>query len=500
MRDRDMVAAIVAGDPAGLAAAYDCYAASLHAYCRTLLADPADAADAVQDTFVIAAAKLGGLRDPDRLRPWLYAVARNECHRRLRGRSRQADLEEAGEVIDDDADPGSEAQRGELRGLVLAAMAGLNSGDREVIELNLRHDLDGADLADALGVPASHAHALASRARAQLERALGALLVARYGRRDCAELDSLLADWDGELTVLLRKRVARHIESCQACGSRKRRELSPAALLSALPVVALPTGLRDQVLRLVGDLTPHAVSYCAMVTGRAEPFHDNGFPVQVSPVDSGGRGGRGPGRLRFLLAAAAALLLVAGAAGYLLLHGSWAHERLRPVAAASTMVVTVTPTSATPTATPTPTHSSASPSPSTSSPSPPTSPSPSPTTSSPSPSPSPTRKSPSPPPSPGTLSANPARIVLTMPVTGGPWSGTFTLTATGGPVTYTVDVPESGDNVPYFAAVPASGKLSSGQSVTIAVTAINGGPPGYFNTVTIEPGNVPVTVLYPPSG
>jgi hypothetical protein len=37
-------------------------------------------ADAVEETFVIAAARLGGLRDPRKLRPWLYAVARNECH------------------------------------------------------------------------------------------------------------------------------------------------------------------------------------------------------------------------------------------------------------------------------------------------------------------------------------------------------------------------------------------------------------------------------------
>ena len=64
MRDREIVAAIVAGDPAGLAAAYDRYAAVLHVYCRSLLAEPADAADVVQDTFVIAAAKLADLRDP----------------------------------------------------------------------------------------------------------------------------------------------------------------------------------------------------------------------------------------------------------------------------------------------------------------------------------------------------------------------------------------------------------------------------------------------------
>ena len=90
MHDREIVAAIVAGNPAGLAAAYDRYAAALHTYCRTLLAEPADAADAVQDTFIVAAAKLDGLRDPDRLRPWLYAVARNECHRRLRAPARSS--------------------------------------------------------------------------------------------------------------------------------------------------------------------------------------------------------------------------------------------------------------------------------------------------------------------------------------------------------------------------------------------------------------------------
>ena len=55
MRDSEIVAVIVAGDPHGLAAAYDRYAAALHTYCRSLLAEPADAADAVQDTFVIAA-------------------------------------------------------------------------------------------------------------------------------------------------------------------------------------------------------------------------------------------------------------------------------------------------------------------------------------------------------------------------------------------------------------------------------------------------------------
>jgi DNA-directed RNA polymerase specialized sigma24 family protein len=69
MEDREVVAAIVSGDPAGLAEAYDRYAVPLYAYCGSLLREPADAADAVQDTFLIAAARLRGLRDPAKLRP-----------------------------------------------------------------------------------------------------------------------------------------------------------------------------------------------------------------------------------------------------------------------------------------------------------------------------------------------------------------------------------------------------------------------------------------------
>ena len=77
-----MVAAVVAGNPDGIAEAYDRYAASLHAYCHSMLPGP-EAAEVVQDTFIIAVSKLGGLRDPDRLDAWLHAVARNECLRRL---------------------------------------------------------------------------------------------------------------------------------------------------------------------------------------------------------------------------------------------------------------------------------------------------------------------------------------------------------------------------------------------------------------------------------
>jgi RNA polymerase sigma factor (sigma-70 family) len=497
MHDREIVAAIVAGNPAGLATAYDRYAAALHTYCRTLLAEPADAADAVQDTFIVAAAKLDGLRDPDRLRPWLYAVARNECHRRLRARARTVDLDEAGEMTDDAAaDVGHAAERADLRRLVRAAVAGLNPGEREVIELSLRHDLEGPDLADALGVPANQAHALASRARGQLERPLGALLVARSGREDCPELNEILASWDGDLTVLLRKRVSRHIEQCDVCGERKRRELSPAMLLGALPVFMLPPGLREQVLRLVSDPRPQAARYREHVAHQAEPFGRSGFPVPVAPLARLRPRGR---TIAFATVAALLLVLVGGvAAAAMLRHGGGTANAAAHGAATlgASPGASASSSPAGPGKSPDVKHAKAAASapppaaPGSATPASPTAaPKPTTTTSKPTPTKSPT-PSPTPPPPPGTLSESPATIRIPDLDS----SATFTLTANGGPVSFTITGP-TGLNIS-----PASGDLTSGETVTVTVTAVGNGPPDFVNDLTVDPGGLTVQVDYPPKG
>ena len=498
MRDSEIVAAIVVGDPSGLAAAYDRYAAPLYAYCRSLLAEPADAADAVQDTFVVAASKLDGLRDPDRLRPWLYAVARNECHRRLRARARITDLAEAGEMTDASPDVGVGAERGELRDLVRSAIAGLNPGEREVIELTLRHDLDGPDLAGALGVPVNQAHALASRARGQLERSLGALLVARTGREACAELDEILADWDGELTVLMRKRVSRHIEDCDICGERKKRELSPAMLLSALPVFILPPGLRHQVLRLVSDISPEAVRYREHVVRRSEPFRSSGFPVPVAEFAAAALWGRWQRRTVIYAAVAALVVILAGGAiaAAMIRHGSG------PSTATAHSAAGAGPSGSGPAALGAPTGSSPSPSPTRASASAaastlptasvnPTNPAPSPTKAKkPNPKPSSSgSSSPTPPPA-GTLTGIPSTVTLEPLEVAPGFAGSFQMTADGGPVTFTITVPGGSD----LTVTPLTESLTKGQTVTIDISATESGQPV---TLTVNPGGQTVTVEFP---
>ena len=500
MLDREIVASIVAGDPAGLATAYDRYAPGLYAYCQSLLTEPADAADAVQDTFIIAAAKLSALRDQDRLRPWLYAVARNECYRRLRAAGSAAPLDEAGGVTDETDDLGSDLEQAELREVVWSALGGLTPTEREIIELNLGHELTGADLADALGVPRNQAHAMASRARAHYESALGVLLVARSGREACPELAGILEGWDGRLTVLLRKRVGRHIRRCDACGARQRRELSPAALLSVLPVAMLPAALRQQVLGLIADGSPGAVAQRLAVGQRAGTLGPGGFPRPLDPPS--------PVRLHhgahsaFVRGGAAA----GGAAivGGVIVGGGLLHH---PGPAGPPGSGRALPTTGAPSAAGGPRAPSAggggtgegisgqrvtstrpqvlrtaSGGASTA------------------PAGSPSAPAASAAPSPGitavvagTLTVSPASLSLKLSLSG-LWAGTLTLTAHGGPVSaYHVAVP-----VPLLQDLTvsqASGSLAAGQSVRITVTAAGA---ALFSTalLTVSPGGLSVPVTY----
>lgn len=249
--DAALVVAARGGDRGAFAQIYDRYADRLHDYCWSLLRDREEAADATQDAFVLAAERLGQIRDPSRLRPWLYAVARSQSLRRLRARDRIIDKDgeqEMAAVADPGAGPERAAEQADLQQLVWDAAEGLSERDRSLLDLNLRHGLEGAELGEAMGVEAGHVYVLLTRVRDQVERALGALLVARMGREDCPELATVLEGWDGRFSPLIRKRVARHVDGCDACGNRRRAMVSPIALLAAVPLTPAPLALRERVL------------------------------------------------------------------------------------------------------------------------------------------------------------------------------------------------------------------------------------------------------------
>lgn len=269
--DAKLVAGVLAGDREAFAAVYDRYGDRLYDYAHSMLRQREEAEDAVADGFVLVAERLAQLRDPERLRPWLYAIVRSECLRRLRSRQRVAfgGDERLVEMADTDRTPEEEAELTALRQLVWDASAGLAERDQSILNLHLRHGLEGAELGEAMGVTTSQAYVLLSRLRDQVERSLGALLIARLGRDDCDELDTLLTDWDGSFSPLIRKRVARHVDGCEVCGERRRIVVSPWVLLAGVPLLVAPVALRDRVTdtHLVASSTMTRTESGGVVTG-----------------------------------------------------------------------------------------------------------------------------------------------------------------------------------------------------------------------------------------
>jgi len=278
--DADLVTSAVDGDRAAFAAIYDRYVDRIHTMCVHMLSNRDDAAEVCGDVFLTAAERLHQLRDPDRLKPWLFAIARRQVYLRTTRRSRTVPTAEAadmdapqvgqhGSLVED------AAEQSELASIVAAAAAGLDESDRLVLELQLQ-GLEGADLADALGVSATNAYQATHRMKERFERSIGALLVARQGRSDCDDLTDVLRDWDGNFSVLWRKRVARHIDRCETC--ERRRKAVPALLLEgaagASELVPTPIALRERVLDGLS---------LAAATGR--PWPGEGFP----PPDASNR-------------------------------------------------------------------------------------------------------------------------------------------------------------------------------------------------------------------
>jgi RNA polymerase sigma factor (sigma-70 family) len=526
MSDSEIVASIVAGDPEGLAAAYDKYAGDLYGYCQSLLHDPHDAADAVQDTFVIAVSKLAGLRDPERLRAWLFAVARNESLHRLKSRHAATPLDDAPEPADDSVDVGGEAERAETVALVRAAVGGLNEGERDVIN-QLWHGLDVPEAAAVLGVSRNHAYSLFSRARDQLEASVAVLLVGRAGRGDCATLDRLLGDWDGRLTALLRKRVGRHIDRCPVCSDRRRRELTPALLYGLSPAAllavaglrkisvltagrpaGLPSPLRDTVLRMASDRAYHAAAYTQVTARSTQSFGGNGFP---RPPHHGFLGLTARPHMPLTVAggtavAAAATVVVTVAVPHM-------QPAQRPPGGGLTLGAPALPgglapgragraggggpSSGTPAKGPQ-THGAAASGP--------------PDSTDPAASGEPTTTSASVPGptdpatvagasatatltaatpaggvvSTGTLSVSPTTVLLS-PLLG----GSLTLTASGGPVSWSIAEPAS--LLGELTVTPASGTLGANSSVTVAITV--SGLVSLDTQLTVQPGGQAVTVV-----
>lgn len=115
----------------------------------------ADAADAVQMTWLRAFERLESVRNPDRLGGWLATIANRECLALLRrARWETPDETVAGDHPAGELGPEAQVLMEEARVAVQAAVAALPRRRRQLVHaLFYRSERDYVSLADELGMP-----------------------------------------------------------------------------------------------------------------------------------------------------------------------------------------------------------------------------------------------------------------------------------------------------------------------------------------------------------
>ncbi len=145
--------------------------------CRRLLADPDDADDAFQATFLILVRKARAIRDADRLAPWLHGVATRVS---LKARARAARRRERHQYLTDEAgardDPA--ADRGDFRPILDAELDRISRKLREVVVLCLLEGATAAEAAERLACPLGTVKSRLARGREALRHRLTARGVA----------------------------------------------------------------------------------------------------------------------------------------------------------------------------------------------------------------------------------------------------------------------------------------------------------------------------------
>jgi RNA polymerase sigma-70 factor (ECF subfamily) len=139
-------------------------------YLRRVAGNDQAAQELAQDTWLRVLRGIPRLRDPARLRPWLFGIARRVAMDSLRHQysaPRTTDVAD----IDAPADDGSETQHEDLAAME-DELERLPLIEREVLTLFYLKELSLSEVADVIGVPVGTVKSRLFRARQLLRREL----------------------------------------------------------------------------------------------------------------------------------------------------------------------------------------------------------------------------------------------------------------------------------------------------------------------------------------
>ncbi|MFN0121741.1 MAG: RNA polymerase sigma factor [Blastocatellia bacterium] len=163
LSDDQLITRILAGDTELFGTLAQRWEKQIYALAMRMLGRDEDARDVCQETFIAAYRHLGGFRGDAKFSSWIYRIAINACHARLRRNgyveySLDAEDESGArrDIADENAEHAGDRMRRDQRAAVVRrALRALPPEMRQVIVMKEYQDLTFAEIAGILDLPVS---------------------------------------------------------------------------------------------------------------------------------------------------------------------------------------------------------------------------------------------------------------------------------------------------------------------------------------------------------
>lgn len=259
--DEQLVRAAWSGDSTSLAVLLARHRAGMLAVALGVLGYGPDAEDAVQDAMLVAMSRIGQVRDPSAVGPWLRTVVRNNCRMRLR-QSRPVPMADLGALplTASGPTPDELLEQRAQRDWIWHALAGLSEPVRLVTLLRYFSDVTSYEQIAALcGVPVGTVRSRLNQGRTRLADLLrasaelahdDAAALAAARRREAEQ--TLVAAERGEFEQVVRQSWWPDLEVVTPDGQSSR---GPGVLLAGMDL-DLTDGVRQRIRNVVvsGDV------------------------------------------------------------------------------------------------------------------------------------------------------------------------------------------------------------------------------------------------------
>ncbi|MBV9024650.1 MAG: sigma-70 family RNA polymerase sigma factor [Streptomycetaceae bacterium] len=259
----DLVNAARSGDTRAQAILFSEYLPLVYNIVGRGLHGHADVDDVVQETMLRAMRALPRLREPERFRSWIVAIAIRQMHdhgrRNKATMARHLPLTDIADVPDTSRDFAERAV--DQQTLIRAgsdlreASRWLNDDQRQTMALwwqEAAGQLSRTEVAEALNLSVPHTAVRIQRMKAKLELAVG-VLAAWRARPRCPDLDALT---DGGQVVAggrVLTKLSRHVKDCPRCQA----VVSAWGSIDGVPIrlsgLAVPAALAAGIRGLVGQ-------------------------------------------------------------------------------------------------------------------------------------------------------------------------------------------------------------------------------------------------------